>query len=520
MKHKCYRFLSILFAALLLLGAVCAVRAVTVYADGESTDAPSEAPTEPPTNPPTNPPTEPPTNPPTEPPTEPPTNPPTEPPTESSETPAPPTDPTEPPTEPPHSHSHAEGDPGLVIKEASCTEDGQIQFTCVGCGEVYYETVPALGHAWGEWQEVTPATYESTGLRKRVCSRCGATETQEIPSIPYPEGSIVDVAFTVTGGKFSDGSTQKNVPVIKYENGVPSRNGIGHLKQEQIPTDMIPDEGYADGFWAEPVPSPSVNITSNTTFAYSYTGTFNYNGTYTSYNGPWRPTTPQGPTQPRPTQPRPTQPTAPSETDNPSDGESTVPEVEILIENGEAGEYGELISVGSEQFWAYHLPAGDYFVTNEGSDPANISVFSDDTLVNAEGKVVPAQQYANLVLAGGASSEFVIVLTNDRYVRLSDGAKVRFVLSTEPVESDSETESTEEVTDSTEMSTVPVSESPDSSETQPSDGQGRQPMVLWPFIVVLGVLVAGLGVLIFFIIRLLKKSGSEEGEDGEEEEEE
>ena len=100
------------------------------------------------------------------------------------------------------------------------------------------------------------------------------------------------------------------------------------------------------------------------------------------------------------------------------------------------------------------------------------------------------------------------------------GAKVRFVLSTEPVESDSETESTEEVTDATEMSTVPVSESPDSSETQPSDGQGRQPMVLWPFIVVLGVLVAGLGVLIFFIVRLLKKSGSEEGEDGEEEEEE
>ena len=509
MKHKCYRFLTLLLAALFIAGTVCSIRMLSVHADEETSSEPiytDPAPTTteaPPTTP--------------EPTTPEPTTPEPTTPEPSSD----PTDPTAPPTEPPHSHSHAEGDPGLVIKEVSCTEDGQIQFTCVVCGEVYYETVPALGHSWGEWVETKAATYEAAGQKTRTCERCGATETQEIPAIPYPEGSIVDVAFTVTGGKFGDGSTQKNVPVIKYENGVPSRNGIGHLKQEQIPTDMIPDEGYADGFWAEPAPSPSVNITANTTFAYSYTGTFNYNGTYTSYNGPWRPTTPQGPTQPRPTQPRPTQPTVPSETDNPTDGENTVPEEgEILIENGEAGEYGELISVGSEQFWAYHLPEGDYIVTNEGSDPANISVFSDDTLVNSEGVQVPAQQYANLVLAGGASSEFVIVLTNDRYVRLSDGAKVRFVLSTEPVESDSETESTEEVTDATEMSTVPVSESPDSSETQPSDGQGRQPMVLWPFIVVLGVLVAGLGVLIFFIVRLLKKSGSEEGEDGEEEEEE
>ncbi|MBR6977582.1 MAG: hypothetical protein IKH74_04185, partial [Lachnospiraceae bacterium] len=255
MKHKIYRILTVFLAVLLIAGAVYAARLVYVFADGESTDAPTEAtnpptePTEPPTEA-TNPPTEPPTDP-TEPPTDP-TEPPTEPPTGPSD---PTNPPTEPLTDPGHTHSHAEGDAGTVIKEASCTEEGQVEYICAVCGEHYTESIPALGHAWGEWQEVTPATYESTGLKKHVCSRCGAEETESIPTIPYPEGSIVDVAFTVTGGKFSDGSTQKNVPVIKYENGVPSRNGVGHLKQEQIPTDMIPDEGYADGFWADPAPT-------------------------------------------------------------------------------------------------------------------------------------------------------------------------------------------------------------------------------------------------------------------------
>ena len=35
-------------------------------------------------------------------------------------------------------------------------------------------------------------------------------------------------------------------------------------------------------------------------------------------------------------------------------------------------------------------------------------------------------------------------------------------------------------------------------------------MVLWPFILILSVLVIGLGVLIFFIVKLMKKSDSEE----------
>ena len=43
----------------------------------------------------------------------------------------------------------------------------------------------ALGHDFGEWFEVTPATEESAGLKRRECSRCDAYEEEEIPKLDH-----------------------------------------------------------------------------------------------------------------------------------------------------------------------------------------------------------------------------------------------------------------------------------------------------------------------------------------------
>ena len=37
-------------------------------------------------------------------------------------------------------------DSGTVLKNATCTTDGQIKYTCTLCGETYTETIPAMGH--------------------------------------------------------------------------------------------------------------------------------------------------------------------------------------------------------------------------------------------------------------------------------------------------------------------------------------------------------------------------------------
>ena len=546
MKHKHYRILALLLALLLVAGTVLVARMVSVRATEETpaeqpteapTDPPTQAPTEPPTAPPTEPPTDPPTAPPTEPPTEAPTDPPTEAPTDpptDAPTDAPtdpstdvptdpstdaPTDPstdaptdapTDPSTDAPTEHTHSYAETGR--KDATCTEDGQITYTCSGCGESYTETIPAKGHSFGDWEVVKEASYETTGLKKRKCSVCGHEEEETIPATGYPEGSIVNVVFTVTGGKFRDGSTQKSVTVILWTaDGKASPNGVGHITQAQIPTDMIPDEGYDNGFWGEPQPSPSVDIKQNTTFAYSYTGNFNYDGTYTSYNGPWRPTTPQ-PTQP--TQPRPTQPTqtaAPTESET-TEEESTAPsEDDFIITGGEAGAFGELIQMNGENLLIYRLPKGSFTVTNEGSEVASLSIFSNKTVTDADGKEAPAENFANYVITKDAEP-VTVLMDADRYAVLNDGAVLHFVAEEEQESGTETVEPTTESLTETEATTDSASESAEASETDPAgqDPAGRPKMVLWPFILILSVLVIGLGVLIFFIIKLMKKSDGDE----------
>ena len=53
--------------------------------------------------------------------------------------------------------------------------------TCLKCGEVEEEDIPALDHSWGAWVVEEPATCVSTGLRSRTCTRCGEWEEEDIP---------------------------------------------------------------------------------------------------------------------------------------------------------------------------------------------------------------------------------------------------------------------------------------------------------------------------------------------------
>ena len=72
-------------------------------------------------------------------------------------------------------------------KDATCTEDGWVKYECTYESDRYAtapehtdqwtETIPALGHHWGEWVEDTAA-----GTRTRECSVCHATETEPLPS--------------------------------------------------------------------------------------------------------------------------------------------------------------------------------------------------------------------------------------------------------------------------------------------------------------------------------------------------
>ena len=109
----------------------------------------------------------------------------------------------------PHDLSEVEGE------DASCEENGVIpHYICKSCGQRLMEkktgegeedqvlvevdkrevTIPALGHAWGEWVETIPPTEESPGELTRTCMHDDThKETLEIPKLDHTHANVIHV---------------------------------------------------------------------------------------------------------------------------------------------------------------------------------------------------------------------------------------------------------------------------------------------------------------------------------------
>lgn len=63
----------------------------------------------------------------------------------------------------------------------TCSEGGYTIHTCDICGDEYKDgQVSASGHGWGEWSVYRAPTVSAEGERRRVCSRCGETQSEPI----------------------------------------------------------------------------------------------------------------------------------------------------------------------------------------------------------------------------------------------------------------------------------------------------------------------------------------------------
>lgn len=73
-----------------------------------------------------------------------------------------------------------------VVTPATCEVDGVEKRICSN-DTSHFETrpIPATGHSWGEWEVITEATEENDGLKKRVCSICKGIDEQVIPAIEH-----------------------------------------------------------------------------------------------------------------------------------------------------------------------------------------------------------------------------------------------------------------------------------------------------------------------------------------------
>ncbi len=76
-----------------------------------------------------------------------------------------------------HVHEYGEW---IVVKEATCGEDGLKEKTC-SCGEKTEEAIPATGEHNYVWTVETEATCGAKGKEKGVCSVCGAESERTLP---------------------------------------------------------------------------------------------------------------------------------------------------------------------------------------------------------------------------------------------------------------------------------------------------------------------------------------------------
>lgn len=76
-------------------------------------------------------------------------------------------------------------------KAPTCEIAGSKSRKCAVCGKTESESIPALGHEWGDWTVVKEATCNAEGRRQRVCPVCSTTQVEMIPAVEHIYNAVV-----------------------------------------------------------------------------------------------------------------------------------------------------------------------------------------------------------------------------------------------------------------------------------------------------------------------------------------
>lgn len=89
----------------------------------------------------------------------------------------------------PKDHNHVL-DSYEIIKEATCTLDGERSGVCTVCGETFTEKIAATGHDW-HLQSVDPATCTEAGLEIYACANCFEIEERTVAALGHDSDVVI-----------------------------------------------------------------------------------------------------------------------------------------------------------------------------------------------------------------------------------------------------------------------------------------------------------------------------------------
>jgi len=89
-----------------------------------------------------------------------------------------------------------------IVEKASCTDTGMEQRICTKCGESETQSVPTVSHSYGGWKTVVKADCINTGEECRECKNCGVSETRTVSKTnhTYDAGKETSKATCTKGG--------------------------------------------------------------------------------------------------------------------------------------------------------------------------------------------------------------------------------------------------------------------------------------------------------------------------------
>ena len=115
---------------------------------------------------------------------------------------------------------------------ATCTGEGSREAVvyCETCGAEISrtpETIPVLGHDWGEWETITEPSCTGTGLHQHTCRRCGVTESESLPATGHTPTTKPGSPATCTESGWTDHiyCSVCEEPLEPYQTEIPSLGG-------------------------------------------------------------------------------------------------------------------------------------------------------------------------------------------------------------------------------------------------------------------------------------------------------
>lgn len=138
----------------------------------------------------------------------------------------------------PATGNHAYGD-WVIVKEATCTEEGLRTQTCANCGDVKKEVLPKADHTWNEGEVSKQPTCTENGERTFTCTVCGTSKTEVAEDLP------------AIGHNWSDWEVKD---ATCTEDGLKTR----HCQNDgckEVESEVIPATGHTFGEWTVTTPA-------------------------------------------------------------------------------------------------------------------------------------------------------------------------------------------------------------------------------------------------------------------------